>query len=235
MPAADILLNEKKYVPSAFDNIARRYDLATWFSRNYQTDLFRSVEKVSDIPAKRILDLCCGTGKSTLAIKKFFPEAEITAVDNSPEMLKVAEEKEELRGVKFVQADAMELDFPDAHFDIIFMAYGIRNMPDPVKCLNNLKRMLRPGGAICFHEYILSDGWWPRIYWSILGYGFILPFCSVLTGDFSIFRYLIHSVLNFFKLSDFCKTLQRKGFYEVKWYVLPGWRAPILKTVVAVK
>jgi hypothetical protein len=90
------------------------------------------------------------------------------AVDNSKEMLEAAKQKLEIpyKGkVSFQLQDAMLLDFPDNSFDAIFMAYGIRNMPDYDKCVQNLYRILKPGGTICFHEYSLAENFYAKAYW----------------------------------------------------------------------
>lgn len=235
MSHASILLQNKVEVPNEFNSIAKRYDIATWFSNGYQTDLNTSAQRIAHFKCETALDLCCGTGKSTMALKSAFPNANIIGIDNSKEMLQVAKGKAELSDVQFQQADAMQLNFKEESFDVIFMAYGIRNMPDYELCVSNLKRLLKPGGVICFHEYVLNDGWFSKVYWAMLGYCFIVPFCTLLTGNLTIFNYLIKSVLNFPSISNFEMLLKKKGFNEVKTLAHKGWRAPILKTVIAIK
>ena len=235
MSTAIKLLQNKSKVPSEFDSIARRYDIATWFSNGYMEDLNISASRIPLKGNAILLDLCCGTGKSTLACLNALPNGTITGVDNSIEMLEVAKQKIQNSNVNFLQADAMQLNFEPDTFDVIFMAYGIRNMPDYEKCLAGLNRILKPGGIICFHEYVLNEAWWAKVYWAILGYGFIIPFCTLLTGNFTIFNYLIKSVLKFPSPSNFQKMLTNTGFDQIKFTPLKGWRSPILKTVMAQK
>jgi ubiquinone/menaquinone biosynthesis methyltransferase len=235
MNASSELLKNKSKVPLEFDTIASKYDLATWFSRGYQQDLNTSASRIPLKGNETRLDLCCGTGKSTLACLKLLPHGNITAVDNSSQMLDIARTRFAGTNVKLLQQDAMNLEFPDESFDVIFMAYGIRNMPDYDLCLKGLYRILKPNGIICFHEYILNKGIAARWYWNILGYGFIVPFCSLLTGNASIFLYLVKSVSNFPTADDFTQILRKNGFVNIRVMPLNGWRAPILKTVLAVK
>ena len=142
---SNILLKNKKSVPSEFDSVAKKYDLATFLSQGYQDDLQLSVDRMKLKGNEYLADLCCGTGKSTQACLNNLKNGRVLGIDNSKEMLEVAKAKFSSENSEFVQSDVMELDYPDNSFDAIFMAYGIRNMPDYEKCLINLKRMLKPG------------------------------------------------------------------------------------------
>ena len=198
---ANQLLEDKEKVPHTFDKIARRYDFATLLSQGYSKDLKRSVVLMDLYGDEYMLDLCCGTGKSTKYCIDAVPGGKVLAIDNSNEMIGVAmnnfEQDISNDHCQFIVQDVMELGLPENSIDAIFMAYGIRNMPDYKKCLDNLLRILKPGGKIAFHEFSLKEGWFYRIYWKILGYGLIIPFSTMVTGNLTIFRYLIKSVLDF--------------------------------------
>jgi malonyl-CoA O-methyltransferase len=87
----------------------------------------------------RILEIGCGTGSGTQVLKARFPQAAITAVDLSPEMVRIAQSK--IRGVTFEPADAARLPFPDAAFDLVAQ----NNVP---VYFAELTRVLAPGGRI---------------------------------------------------------------------------------------
>ena len=233
------LIQNKKEVPLEFNNIARRYDLATRLSQGYQKDLQLSADRMNLKGDEVLADLCCGTGKSTLACLSKLPDGKVIAIDNSEGMLNVARGKisSELtrEKVKFVQMDVMDLDLEDKSLDAIFMAYGIRNMPDFELCVKNLLRFLKPGGKICFHEYSISNSFFSKIYWNFLGYFFIIPFAGLTTGSTKIFRYLIKSVEQFLSPDEFVDLLQKAGFEKVRHSPLAGWRKPILHTFTAQK
>lgn len=229
------LISNKKSVPFEFNNVAHKYDTATLLSQGYQNDLNLSAKRMNLNGDEYVLDLCCGTGKSTEACLGKLPTGKILAIDNSAEMLKYARTKFANKNVKFELADAMELDFPDETFDAIFMAYGIRNMPDYNNCLTNLKRMLKPNGLICFHEYSLNDNFFSRLYWKILGYTVIIPISTILSGSSKIYKYLVKSVLDFPSPKKFIEILNQNGFAEVKRLPMPSWRRPILHTFIAYK
>ena len=235
----DTLIENKSQVADEFNRIARRYDIATAFSQGYSSDLHLSVSRLELKGDERIADLCCGTGKSTIACLQACPEGHVTAIDFSEEMLNVAKstlgKKFPEKQLSFQLKDVMELDYPDNSFDALFMAYGIRNMPDYRRCLDNLFRVLKPGGRIVFHEYALADNIFSKLYWYLLGYLLIIPFSWMLTGSVTIFRYLIKSVIEFPSPDKFRQLLSETGFVRVSSKPLPSWRRPVLHTFIAHK
>ncbi len=233
------LIANKKSVPKEFNRVAKSYDFATQMSQGYQDDLDCSAQRMQLNGNEKLLDLCCGTGKSTLACLKFLPNGTIVGVDNSEGMLEVASEKfaQEVSQEKiaFVLNDAMSLDFPDNSFDAVFMAYGLRNMPDYQKAIQGIYRILKPGGKICIHDYSLADNFFSKIYWVILGYGFIVPFCTLMSGSSRIYTYLVKSVLTFLNPTEIKLLLEQNGFEKVSAEPHASWRSPILHSIIAVK
>jgi len=236
---ANELLEDKGNVPHTFNKIARRYDLATLMSQGYSKDLQRSVKLMNLKGNEFMLDLCCGTGKSTKHCLDAVPNGKVLAIDYSSGMLDVAiaNFSSQIREgrCQFLEQDVMNLDQKDNSVDAIFMAYGIRNMPDYDKCLQNLFRILKPGGTIAFHEFSLNEGLFYRVYWKVLGYGLIIPFSALLTGNLTIFTYLIKSVLGFPSPSKFKDLLTKSGFERVAHFPQQSWRKLILHTFVAKK
>lgn len=233
------LLEEKGNVPHTFNKIARRYDVATLMSQGYSKDLEHSVNLMNLKGNEYLLDLCCGTGKSTKHCLQAVPHGKVLAIDYSSGMLEVAKstfssETQEGR-CQFLEQDVMNLDQDDNSVDAIFMAYGIRNMPDYEKCLRNLWRILKPGGTIAFHEFSLEEGILYRLYWRFLGYGLIIPFSALITGNLTIFSYLIKSVLTFPSPTNFKKLLSGAGFEMISDHPQQSWRRFILHTFIAKK
>ena len=234
----DALIKNKKEVPSEFNRIAKRYDLATFLSQGYQKDLQTSVDRMNLNGNEHLADLCCGTGKSTIACLHNLPNGKVIGIDNSDGMLEAAREKLNPKfgnNVTFVQQDVMNLDLGDNSLDAIFMAYGIRNMPDFEKCVRNLQRVLKPGGKICFHEYSIGKSFASKVYWKFLGNFLIIPFAGLTTGSTKIFRYLIKSVETFLSPNEFTDLLKKTGFENLTHIPLGSWRKPILHTFIAQK
>jgi ubiquinone/menaquinone biosynthesis methyltransferase len=236
---ANSLFNNKSEVPFEFNRVAKKYDVATFLSQGYQKDLQRSVDRLNLIGDEKVLDLCCGTGKSTICCVNNLPNGKVIGIDNSEVMLKVAEEKYYHRydrnKLEFLKKDVMELDYDDNSVDAIFMAYGIRNMPDYKKALDNLFRTLKPGGKIAFHEYSLNNNLISHLYWKMLGYFVVIPVSTIISGSSTIFKYLVKSVDEFLSPNEFTNLLTETGFTDVKEHYMPTWRKPILRTFTATK
>jgi len=233
------LFDNKSDVPFEFNRVANKYDLATFLSQGYQDDLQRSVNRLELNGDEFVLDLCCGTGKSTICCLNKLPDGKVIGVDNSEMMLRVATDKYfklfNRNKLEFVLKDVMKLDYKDNSIDAIFMAYGIRNMPDYKKALLNFFRVLKPGGKIAFHEYSLSENFFSHFYWKALGYVLIIPVSTMVTGSSRIFKYLVKSVDNFLSPNVFQSLLAATGFINVQILDMPGWRKPILHTFFAQK
>lgn len=233
------LFQNKTTVPYEFNRVAKKYDIATLLSQGYQSDLQRSADRIELNGDELVLDLCCGTGKSTICCLNNLVGGKVIGIDNSEEMLRVAEEKYgkqfERERLEFLQKDVMELDYDDNYVDAIFMAYGIRNMPDFKKCLQNLIRILKPGGKIVFHEYSLNNNFFSHLYWKVLGYGVVIPISTILSGSSTIFKYLVKSVDKFLPPQEFINLLEESGFVNVKKQNMPSWRKLILRTFSAAK
>jgi len=233
------LLENKHVVPKEFNKVAAKYDFATSMSQGYQDDLNRSADLLQLTGNEIVLDVCCGTGKSTIAFKDKITTGKIICIDNSEGMLQVAAQKFakeiEHRKLELSLQDAMQLSLPDHSADAIFMAYGLRNMPDYVRCIQNLHRILKPGGQLVIHDYSLKEIWYAKPLWAVLGYGFIVPFCTVLSGSSIIYTYLIKSVLQFLSPSQIQSLLTNNGFQSVEIHTHASWRNPILHSFRAIK
>jgi ubiquinone/menaquinone biosynthesis methyltransferase len=220
-----------------FDRVAPRYDLLQRLNPGYHADLMLSAKRLQAPALGCILDLCCGTGLSTEALVAAYPEAEITAVDQSAGMLEVARRKPALSRVRFIQGDAMNLAAcgADGPYDAILMAYGIRNMTDPDRCLAYLREHLSPHGRIAFHEYLVRDAMVPRLIWNAVAATLIVPLGTVATGSSELFRYLRNSVNDFDRLETFEERLRKAGFQAVHHESMDGWQRGIVHTVLATR
>lgn len=109
---------------------------------------------IDKIQGEHLLDLCAGTGEISFGYLRKNPRAHAVLLDFCPEMLAIAQKK----GASFKErfkilcGDAQEIPFPEASFDVVTIAYGIRNIPDPHRCFKEVFRVLRPGGMFAILE-----------------------------------------------------------------------------------
>lgn len=230
-----VTASEKHRVPDEFDRIAHGYDRLVRLDPLYVPQLRKSARRLRLEPGARVLDLCCGTGISTEALARIWPEAELTALDASSAMLARASAKPIGVRARFVHGDAMDPGASGVRgpFDAIFMAYGLRNVPDADLCLERLRELLRPGGTVCFHEYSLDGSRRASVVWNAVTLGVIIPSGALLSGHVEIYRYLRRSVLAFDRVPALLDRLQRHGFTEVRALPMGGWQRGILHTFLA--
>jgi demethylmenaquinone methyltransferase / 2-methoxy-6-polyprenyl-1,4-benzoquinol methylase len=145
-------------VRTMFAQIAPRYDLTNevlsfgihrWWRR-------AAVRLSGARPGDAVLDCATGTGDLALAFKrKVGASGRVVGIDFCGEMLGPAGEKAKRAGldVRFEVADALALPFPDASFDVAAIAFGIRNVDNPVICLRELSRVVRTGGRVVVLEF----------------------------------------------------------------------------------
>ncbi len=237
--SASILFDNKAIVPKEFNKIAEKYDFATRMSQGYQDDLNRSGSLLTLKGDETVIDLCCGTGKSTVSFLSRITSGKVFCVDNSEGMLAVAQDKfsKEIAAgkVEISLQDAMHLNFAPESVDAIFMAYGLRNMPDYDLCIENLFRILKPGGQLVIHDYSLANSWYAKPLWFVLSYGFIVPFCTLISGSATIYTYLAKSVLNFLNPDQLKELLLSKGFTGISIVQHASWRRLFFHSFHAIK
>ena len=138
-----------------FDRIARRYDLVnTVLSAGTDQGWRRRAARETGLKAGgSALDVACGSGKLTAVLARIAgPTGRVVGLDFSPEMLAVA--RHEHPGIEFLEGDALNLAFDDASFDAATIAFGLRNLADPVRGLREMLRVVRPGGKAVVLEFV---------------------------------------------------------------------------------
>jgi demethylmenaquinone methyltransferase/2-methoxy-6-polyprenyl-1,4-benzoquinol methylase len=197
-----------------FGAIARRYDLAN-HALSCGADFYWrkcAADMVASWRPGKIVDLATGTGDLALAVQKKLPDAEVTGVDFLPEMLELARRK----GVrKTILADAMKLPFPDASFDCVTIAFGLRNMENWKDALVEMSRVLRPDGRLLVLEFSL-----PTVSILRIIYRFYLHRCLPLLGSFltrkkSAYDYLGDSIEVFPSGHAMINLIEASGFKHV--------------------
>lgn len=138
-------------IQTAYDEIASQYEKRTWFDQHV-LGVARLKKNLLSKASGKILEVACGTGSNLT----FFPAgSEVTAVDLSPKMLKIARENAIKHGlnVNFAVMDAEHLEFPDGSFDTVVSTLSTCTFPNPLKALQEIQRVCRPNGLILLLEH----------------------------------------------------------------------------------
>lgn len=203
-------MQDPTYVRSAFDRIAPCYDHTNRILSGGIDLIWRKrvVDLVVAQRPKKVLDLASGTGDLALAYQKRMPDTEIIAADLTPAMLKIAQKRGVLRTR---EVDALAMPFADHEFDVVTCAFGLRNMADYLKALQEMQRVLRPGGLLLILDFSTPPAPLNQFYQVYLEK--ILPcVAGVLTKHKDAYQYLAKSIGDFPSGTELCTLLQQAGF-----------------------
>lgn len=188
-------------VEDLFAIIASRYDFINDLqSLGLHRRWKRVMVKMAAVrPGQRALDLCCGTGDVAFALRE--SGAEVVAVDFSPAMLAVAQERTKnfrpsvAAPVQFLRGDALQIPFPDDSFDVVTVAYGLRNLSSWERGLEEMWRVGRPGARLLVLDFGKPDNpLWRGMYFSYLKY-FVPVFGKIFCKDAATHAYIYASLL----------------------------------------
>jgi demethylmenaquinone methyltransferase / 2-methoxy-6-polyprenyl-1,4-benzoquinol methylase len=215
-------------VREMFTSIAPRYDLLNhvlslnvdrlWWHRTART--FRHI---LTRPDARILDLCCGTGDMTFALRRQAGNAspQILGADFSHAMLERAASKSLSAAQNgampgWIEADALKLPIQSAHFDLVTSAFGFRNLADYDAGLREIFRVLRPGGECGILDFGEPKGAMGTLY--CFYFKQVLPRVgTAISGVRGPYAYLPASVERFPPPEEMLARMKATGFAQVSW------------------
>ena len=169
----------------------------------------------SSIPVRqpKILDLCTGTGDLAGLLKKKYPDAQVIGVDFSHEMLKIAKEK--YSDIEFLETDCTKLPFENEQFDLCIISFGLRNVENIEKVLQEIHRVLKKGG--CFINIDLGK---PNKFFNLFFKPYMYLWVSLLGkvfhGDETPYKYLAVSNEEFPSQNMLVELFKEIGFVDVK-------------------
>jgi demethylmenaquinone methyltransferase/2-methoxy-6-polyprenyl-1,4-benzoquinol methylase len=212
-----------RVVREMFTSIAPRYDLLNHVL-SFNVDRlwwWKTARRFASILAQedaRVLDLCCGTGDMTFALRREAGKssARILGADFSHAMLQRANAKSTGKPLRWVEADALCLPFPDRQFDLITTAFGFRNLADYDAGLREMVRLLRPGGECGILDFGEPRGVMGKLY--RVYFKRVLPAIgALLSGVRGPYAYLPASVGRFPSPDEMLGRMRRAGFREASW------------------
>jgi demethylmenaquinone methyltransferase/2-methoxy-6-polyprenyl-1,4-benzoquinol methylase len=222
-----------RQVREMFTQIAPRYDLlnhllSLQLDRLWRARVARRLRPILARPDALVLDLCCGTGDLALSLSRS-AKASITGADFSHAMLVRARTKSESASrdsgrlatepMPLFEADALNLPFAANSFDLVTTAFGFRNLANYEAGLQEIRRVLKPGGTLAILEFTepasgpIGDlyRWYFRKILPRIG--------SWLSGDRSAYSYLPASVCRFFRPSDLAALMAGAGYQLIDYSV----------------
>jgi len=220
-------------VREMFGGIASRYDLLNHvlslnIDKGWRRKVAAELRPILDDPGASVLDVACGTGDLSIELASG-AKASITGTDFCRPMLKFAQDKIEAsrHNIPLVEADAMELPFPENSFEAATIAFGLRNLPNVENGFAELFRILRPGGKLVVLEF--SQPVIPGIREAFNFYFTrVLPrIGGLVSGSRCAYEYLPDSVRGFPPQKELAALMESTGFSNVRYRNLTGGIAAI--------
>ena len=206
-----------------FDKIAPSYDrlnhaLSLGIDRRWRRT---AVDALGKHKPQQILDIATGTGDFALLLAKRIQPQHIVGADISEGMMAVGREKVKEEGlqnvISFQHEDCMQLSFPDGSFDAVTSSYGVRNFQNLDKGLQEMQRVLRPGGHLLIVE-LTPPPHFPmkQLFWIYAHV--VMPLLGrLISHDDSAYTYLPASMEAFPQPEQMEGILRKAGFAEVQW------------------
>jgi len=226
-------------VRDMFAEIAESYDSTNTVLSFGIHHLWRkkTVRESGARPGMSVLDCATGTGDLAIEFRETVgSQGRVVGTDFCVEMLELAPPKAATRGYSDIEwevQDAMDLSYPDDTFDIAAIAFGIRNVDDPVRVLESMSRVVRPGGVVAILEFGQPRGLMKPLFsfYSAM----IIPFVgTVMSGKRDAYEYLNETSAVFPCRQDFVALMNDTGrFSDVRYHSLTGGVTYLYTGVVA--
>ena len=218
--------DKKEQVRTMFDDIAARYDflnnlLSLGIYKYWRSKLLKAAQPLP--PSARILDVATGTGDIALALAKLKPLT-IVGIDISEKMVALGKKKVKEAGLSeliFLQTgDAEDIHFPEDRFNLVTVAYGVRNFANLERGLKEIFRVLVPGGKLLILEFTVpTNTLFSKLY--RLYFTKVLPTVGgLVSANKDAYSYLPASVQAFPQGDAFLSILQQQGFVQAKCKLL---------------
>ncbi|MDL4840799.1 demethylmenaquinone methyltransferase [Aquibacillus rhizosphaerae] len=195
--------SKEERVHHVFEKIYNRYDFMNSVISFQRHKAWRNdvMKRMNVQKGDKALDVCCGTGDWSFALAEAVGESgSVIGLDFSKNMLSIGQDKQDqlrLKQLDFKHGNAMDLPFDDNSFDYVTIGFGLRNVPDYVKVLNEMKRVVKPGGkVVCLETSQPTTIGFRQLYYFY--FRFIMPlFGRLLAKSYKEYAWLHESAKDF--------------------------------------
>ncbi|MEZ5398016.1 MAG: bifunctional demethylmenaquinone methyltransferase/2-methoxy-6-polyprenyl-1,4-benzoquinol methylase UbiE [Bryobacteraceae bacterium] len=213
-----------RHVRRMFDGVAPRYDFLNHLL-SFQTDRYwrwrtvRLLRPYLDRPDSRPVDLCCGSGDLMLALQRA-SNAPVYGSDFSHQMLRAATAKIASRRApaKVFEADALRLPLRDNAATLVTAAFGFRNLANYRRGLDELLRVLAPGGAAAILEFSTPPNRLFRVAYDFYSRRILPRLGAIFSAEPGAYEYLPESVRKFPAAGELAAQMREAGFSEVRFH-----------------
>ncbi|WP_394561355.1 bifunctional demethylmenaquinone methyltransferase/2-methoxy-6-polyprenyl-1,4-benzoquinol methylase UbiE [Aquipseudomonas alcaligenes] len=216
-------------VAEVFHSVAAKYDLMNDVLSGGLHRLWKrfTIELSGVRPGNRVLDIAGGTGDLTRKFSSLVgPTGEVVLADINDSMLKVGRDRLLDKGVagnvQFVQADAEALPFPDNHFDVVTIAFGLRNVTRKENALRSMLRVLKPGGRLLVLEFSKPGNPLLAKAYDTYSFSFMPLAGKLITNDADSYRYLAESIRMHSDQETLKAMMVEAGFERVTYHNMTG-------------
>jgi demethylmenaquinone methyltransferase/2-methoxy-6-polyprenyl-1,4-benzoquinol methylase len=220
VPQKDSSLSKKEQVAEMFDNIAFRYDFLNRFLSAGIDITWRkkAIKQLSSLQPKKILDVATGTADVALMTYDILKPTNIIGIDISEGMLDLGRQKIATKGLQNViqlyQGDSEKIGFEDNSFDAITVAFGVRNFQNLLKGLQEMKRVLQPGGKLVVLEFSKPKNSVFKQFYNLYMNVIAPSFGKLFAKNKDAYQYLNDSVQAFPEGQTFLNIMHEAGFTQ---------------------
>ena len=217
--------DEKQHlVNEVFESVAFRYDLMNDIMSAGLHRLWKDtlIDWLAPRKNKNLIDVAGGTGDIAFRfLSRLKDEGKVTIVDRNEQMLREGKSRyttsSKNSNIQWICADAMELPFSDDSYDYFTISFGIRNVLDIKKCLEEAYRVLKPGGRLLILEFSAVDNKTLKKLYDLYSLNIVPKLGRFVTGDEDSYRYLVESIRKFPDQEEFLRMIDTSGFKQTKF------------------
>lgn len=225
--------SKEERVHHVFEAISDNYDKMNSVISFQQHVKWRmdTMKRMNVQKGAKALDVCCGTADWTIAMANAVgAKGEVVGLDFSRNMLKIGEQKVKelnLDQASLIHGNAMELPFPDNSFDYVTIGFGLRNVPDYLQVLREMRRVVKPGGiVVCLETSQPTIFGYKQLFYFYFRY--VMPlFGKVFAKSYEEYSWLQESARDFPGMKELAQMFEVAGLTDVTYKAYSGGAAAV--------